>query len=220
MTIGKPTIAIIGGTGKEGTGLALRWARAGYQVIIGSRQAEKAVLAAQAINHQLEVDSTLGLENAQAAERAQICVLTVITAAHDQTVEYLKPKLMGKIVVDATSRVDYLDPQPPKPPSAAQRAQDILGSGTKVVAAFQNVPANVLKRAIDEPLEADVLVCSDDQEAAEKVVELAYAAGLSGYYAGKLANAIVVEGLTSILISMNKYYKRKNASVKITGIAQ
>lgn len=214
----KPTIAIIGGTGKEGTGLALRWALAGYDIIIGSRQQEKASLAAQVINHQLGIDKTLGMENRDAVSHASICVLTVVQSAHEQVVRDLKESLTGKILVDATSRVDYRDPHPPEPPSAAQHAQEILGPGVRVVAGFQNVPANALSREIAVPLDADVLVCSDDLEAAQIVMELAQSAGMHGYYAGKLDNAIVVEGLTSILISMNKYYKHKNASVKVTGI--
>ncbi len=213
-----PSIAIIGGTGKEGTGLATRWAAAGYTVIIGSRQADKAVIAAQAINSQLGIDRVRGMENSGAVSQAEVCVMTVIQAAHDQAVERLKEALTGKILVDATSRVDYRDPQPPEPPSAAQRAQQILGPGVRVVAAFQNVPANSLTRSIHEPLDADVLVCADDLEAGEQVVRLANAAGMHGYYAGRLANAIIVEGLTSILISLNKYYKQKNASIKVTGI--
>jgi NADPH-dependent F420 reductase len=213
-----PVIGIIGGTGKEGTGLALRWAAAGYQVIIGSRQAERAVEAAKAINQRIGSDRVAGKINADAALQADMCVMTVIQAAHQQAIEGLKNELQGKILVDATSRVDYRDPHVPEPPSAAQVAQQILGPKVRIVAAFQNIPAHSLRNSPGEPLDADALVCSDDLQAAEAVIKLAKAAGMRAYYAGELANAMVVEGLTAILISLNKYYKIKNASVRVTGI--
>ena len=215
-----PIIAIIGGTGKEGTGLAIRWAHAGYKIVIGSRQMDKARQTADKINLLLGIDNVSGLENKQAAERGDICVLTVLHAFHQQIVESLKDSVSGKILVDATSRVDYRDPRPPEPPCAAQVAQELLGPSVRVAAAFQSVPANSLYKAIDQALDADVLVCSDDPQAADQVVRLAQAAGMRGYYAGALANAIVVEGLTSILISLNKHYNVKNASVRIVGISE
>jgi hypothetical protein len=220
MTEPKPSIAIIGGTGKEGTGLALRWAYAGYKILIGSRQEQKANQTAERINVQLGIDTVGGLENSEAAKRGDICVLTVIQDAHQQIVESLRNKVEGKILVDATSRVDYRNPRPPEPPCAAQMTQELLGASVRVVGAFQNVPANSLYQAIEIPLDADVLVCSDDLEAAEQVIRLAQAAGMRGYYAGGLANSIVVEGLTSIMISLNKHYKSRNASVKIVGIPE
>jgi NADPH-dependent F420 reductase len=215
-----PTIAIIGGSGKEGTGLALRWAHAGYKIVIGSRLVDKARQAAERINSQLGVDSVSGLENVEAVKLGEICVLTVVQSAHQQAVESLKDVLQGKILVDATSRVDYHDPRPPEAPSAGQQSQASLGVTVRVVTAFQNVPANSLYMAIDQPMDADVLVCSEDIQAAEQVIKLAQAAGMRGYYAGGLNNSIIVEGLTSVLISMNKYYKIKNASIKISGITQ
>ncbi len=218
MTSNRPTIAIIGGTGKEGTGLALRWAAAGYDIVIGSREISKARQTAEMINLKLGKGSVIGLTNQEAAKMAEICVLTVQQSAHQQAIENLKEVLRGKILVDATSRVDYRDPRPPDPPSAGQQAQAILGSTTRVVAAFQNIPAQSLARGIGQSMDAEALVCSDDLDAAEQVLNLAISAGMRGYYAGGLANAVVVEGLTSILISLNKHYKVKNASIKITGI--
>jgi 8-hydroxy-5-deazaflavin:NADPH oxidoreductase len=213
-----PIISIIGGTGKEGSGLASRWAAAGYKIIIGSRQAEKARESAKEINLRLGLDIVIGMDNHQAIEAADICVLTVIQSAHDEILENLKDRLRGKILVDATSRVDFRNPRPPDPPSAAQHAQDLLGPSVRVVAAFQNVSAKSLTRGIGQSLDADILICSDDIQAAEMVIKLAYAAGMRGYYAGLLANATVVEGLTSILISINKYYGIKDASLMITGL--
>jgi 8-hydroxy-5-deazaflavin:NADPH oxidoreductase len=218
MTEPQPTIAIIGGTGKEGTGLALRWGCAGYKIVIGSRQIDKAKETAERINNELGIHVASGVENLEAAKMGEIVVLTVIQTAHEQVVDNLKEVLSGKILVDATSRVDYRDPRPPEPPSAGQRSQELLGASVRVVTAFQNVPANLLYKAINQPMDADVMVCSDDIHAAEEVVKLAQAAGMHGYYAGELNNSIIVEGLTSILISLNKYYKVKNASIRISGI--
>lgn len=213
-----PTLAILGGTGKEGPGLAMRWAYAGYPIIIGSRQLEKAQTTADELNEKLGVDTIRGLENGDAARAADICILTVVQHAHQQAVEGLKADLQGKILVDATARVEFRDPHPPGPPAAASYAQETLGSGVRVVAAFQNVPAHVLKKNLDEPLDADVLVCADDLDAAEQIIRLAQGGGMRAYYAGGLENSVVVEGMTAILISLNKHYKIKTASIGVTGI--
>lgn len=214
-----PVIAILGGTGKEGPGLAMRWANAGYSIIIGSRQAEKAEQTATDLNQKLGITTVRGLENGLAARAADICVLTVVQAAHQAALEGLKADLQGKILVDATARVDFRDPRPPAPPSAGRIAQDILGPGTRVVAAFQNVPAHALKKNLDQSLETDVLVCSNDLDAADQVIRLAEAGGMRAFYAGGLDNAIVVEGITSLLISINQRYGIKTATVGITGIS-
>lgn len=213
-------IAILGGTGKEGTGLALRWAAAGYEILIGSRQAEKARITAEQINQQLGITKVSGYSNGEAADRATICILTVAHTAHREAVESIKDRIDGKILVDATSRVDFLTPKPPSPPCAAEETQIIVGPNGRIVAAFQNVPAKSLRQNIGQPMEADILVCSDDLQAAEQVVALAQAAGMNGYYAGPLVNANVVEGITSILISLNRHYGVKNASIRITGVSR
>jgi NADPH-dependent F420 reductase len=218
QSVSLPTLAILGGTGKEGPGLALRWASAGYPVIIGSRLAEKARSTADELNAILGIDTIRGLENNQAAKLAQICVLTVVYTAHQPALESLKGDLRGKILVDATARVDFRNPLPPAPPSAGRMAQNLLGPQVRVVAAFQNVPAHTLRRNLSAALDLDVLICSDDITAAEEVIPLARAAGMRGYYAGGLDNAVVIEGITSVLISLNKYYKVKNASISITGL--
>ncbi len=218
MTEHLPTIAILGGTGKEGPGLALRWASAGYPIIIGSRQAEKAQATAAELANKLGVDTITGMENKDAARLADICVLTVVQSAHQQALEGLREALKGKVLVDATARIEFRDPKPPVQPSAARHAQTLLGGDVRVVAAFQNVPAHALKENLGQPLDADVLVCADDPAAAEETIQLAKAGGMRAYYAGGLDNAIVVEGLTAILISLNKYYGVKTASIGITGI--
>ncbi len=213
-----PVIAILGGTGKEGPGLASRWASAGYRIIIGSRQAEKAQATASELNTKLGIQAITGMSNREAASAADLCVLTVVQSAHQEALESVKGALHGKILVDATARVDFRDPRPPSPPSAARIAQDILGNDARVVAAFQNVPAHTLKKNLGEALEYDVLVCADDKEAAAQIISLAEGGGMRAYYSGGLDNAIVVEGLTSILISINQYYGVKNASVAVTGV--
>lgn len=218
MTKQKPIIAVLGGTGKEGPGLAMRWATAGYQIIIGSRQAEKAERVAAELNEELGIESITGLPNDDAAREADISVLTVVATAHQPALESLKEALHGKILADATARIDFREPKPPAPPSAAEIAQEILGDEVRVVAAFQNVPAHTLKKNLDGSIDTDVLVCSDDVDAADQVIQLTEAAGMRAYYAGGLKNAITVEGLTALLISLNKHYKSKTASIGITGI--
>lgn len=212
------TIAIIGGTGKEGMGLAVRWAAAGLKIVIGSRLEERARQSADNINHRLGIKSVQGMENKEAVRNADICVLTVVQSAHQQALESLRDDLQGKILIDATVRIDYKDPKPPAPPSSAEQAQRILGPEVRIVAAFQNVPAKSLSNTVDQPLNADVMVCSDDIQAAEQVIQLANVAGMRGYYAGTLENSNVIEGLTSILMSINKHYGIKDARIVVTGI--
>lgn len=213
-----PVLAILGGTGKEGPGLALRWASAGYSVIIGSRQSVKAEATAAELNTRLGIHTIQGMENGVAARLADICILTVMQSAHQDALVGLKQELQGKILIDTTARVDFRNARPPEPPAAARFAQNLLGAGVRVVAAFQNVPAHILKSNLGQPLETDVLVCSDDVEAAQAVIQLAQAGGMRAFYAGNLDNAVVVEGITALLISMNKHYSVKTASIAVTGI--
>ncbi len=212
------TLALVGGTGKLGPGLAMRWAQAGYRVIIGSRQAEKAQGIADELNEKLGIESIQGMENRAAVQNADIAVLTVKQNAHQATVESLKDVLSGKVVVDTTARVDFRDPKPPAAPSAPREAQKMIGPEARVVAAFQTVPAHRLQEDIEQPLDLDVLVCADDDDAADEVIKLVEGAGLNGFYAGDLDNALVVEGLTALLIAMNKHYETKKASIRIAGV--
>lgn len=214
----KPVIAVLGGTGKEGPGLAMRWAHAGYKVIIGSRQAEKAEATAAELNEKLGIETVTGLANEDAARAADINVLTVVATAHEPALRGLTGALKGKILVDATARVDFRAPRPPEAPAAAVTAQAILGPEARVVAAFQNVPAHALQHNLGGEIATDVLVCADDVAAAEQVMALAEAAGMKAFYAGGLVNALTVEGVTALLINMNKYYKVKTASIGITGV--
>lgn len=219
MNPSRPTLAVLGGTGKEGSGLALRWAQAGYNVIIGSRSAERAAQSAAELNALAGTTNVSGLGNAEAALAAPIVVLTVPPEAQLATLEGVKGELQGKILVDATARVDARNPRPPQGQASGRMAQDLLGPGVRVVAAFQNVPAHALKQ-LENELASDVLVCADDVAARAQVVALAEAAGMRAYEAGGLDNGLVVEGLTALIIAMNKRYKSKTGGIRISGITR
>jgi hypothetical protein len=214
------TVAILGGTGNLGPGLAMRWTSAGYQVIVGSREESKAKRIAEELNRQLDVESIQGMQNAEAAHNANICVLTVKADAHRPALESLQGAISGKILVDTTARVDFRDPKPPDPPSAPRLAQDILGEEARVVAAFQTVPAHTMKEGLGKTLQMDTLVCADDLEAAEEVIKLAQGAGIGAYYAGGLDDALVVEGMTALIIKMNRHYQSKDGALRVMGIAE
>jgi len=215
------TIAVIGGTGPEGTGLALRWARAGYRVIIGSRSSEKAIAHAQALTDRLGGTSVVaGMANPEAARVADLVVLTVPYEAHRTLLEELRPVLAGKILVDVT--VPLVPPgvttvHMPSAGSAGAEAQEVLGEQVSVVSAFQNVSKDHLADP-DEPINCDVFVCGNNKDAREQVLKLAEAAGMRGWDAGLIQNAMVAEGLTSILIGINKQYKVRGAGIRIVGV--
>ncbi len=213
------TISIIGGTGELGGGLAMRWAKAGLPVIIGSRDAARAAIAAEEINQAAGNDLARGMDNLAAAEAGDIVVLSVKFSHHKATLEQLRPVLKGKIVVDTT--VPLVPPkvmrvQLPPEGSAAVIAQQTLGEDCRVVSAFQNVSAGSLKH--DGGIKSHVLVAGDDPEAREAVVVLAEAAGYRAWHAGPLANSAASEALTSLLIFLNKKYKSHHAGIAITGI--
>jgi 8-hydroxy-5-deazaflavin:NADPH oxidoreductase len=214
------TIAVLGGTGKEGKGLAYRWARAGYRVLIGSRTAEKAIAAADEIKEMLgEGISIKGMSNFEAAREANIAVLTVPYAAHRDTLESIKEELKGKILVDVT--VPLVPPkvatvQMPAAGSAAQGAKQIVGNDVQGCAAFQNISYEHLTDNAN--VECDVLVTGTSKEARAETIRLVEAAGLRGWDAGPIENTVVVEGMTSILIGINKKYDSKHAGIKITGV--
>jgi NADPH-dependent F420 reductase len=215
------TIAVLGGTGKEGKGLAYRWAKAGYKVLIGSRSSERAVTAASEIMELSEGSSSVvGTSNLEAAQLAEIVVLTVPYSAHRETLESVKDALKGKLLIDAT--VPLAPPkvtkvQMPSAGSAAQEAKEILGDDVQVVAAFQNVS---YERLLDDDgdIECDVLVTGSSKEARAEAIMLVEAAGLTGWDAGPIENSVVVEGLTSVLININKQHGSTHAGIKITGV--
>ena len=221
----KPTIAILGGTGALGTGLARRWAQAGYPVVIGSRTIEKAQTALdelQAVMSERGVDAVAvtAADNDSAAEQASIVAITVPYDHQGSTLEGVKQHLEGKILIDVT--VPLRPPkvgkvQLPEAGSAGQEAQALLGEGVKVVSAFQNVAAHHLQEG--QGIACDVLVSGNDKEARAQVVELVEAAGMKGYSVGPIANAAAAEALTSILIQINRQFKC-HAGISITGIPE
>jgi len=213
------TIAVLGGTGKEGKGLAYRWAKAGYKVLIGSRSSERAVSAASEIMELLEGSSSIvGTSNLEAAQLAEIVVVTVPYSAHRETLESVKDVLKGKLLIDVT--VPLVPPkvskvQMPAAGSAAQEAKEIVGEGVEVVAAFQNISHELL--LTDSDVECDVLVTGTSKDARTEALRLVDAAGLTGWDAGPIENSVVVEGLTSVLININKQHGSTHAGIKITG---
>jgi hypothetical protein len=215
------SIAVIGGTGSLGGGLAWRWARAGYRVFIGSRDGAKAMAAAADLSARLPGKAISGHANPHAAAAGDLVVLAVPFAHQRPILEDIRPALAGKILVDTT--VPLMPPrvmrvQLPKQGCAALITQEIVGSGTTVVSAFQNVAADLL--AADAAPECDVLVAGDKAEAREVVVALAREAGFRAWHAGPLANAAAMEALTSVLIFINRHYRAEHAGVRLTGIAQ
>lgn len=220
MLSARKSIAIIGGTGAQGSGLALRWARCGHRVLLGSRDPEKAARACDELRARAPGATIAHASYAEAAAQAEIVVLTVPYAAQRLAVEAIRPHLGGKILVDATvplrppkvSRV-----QLPAGGSAVASSQELLGGSTRLVAAFQNVSARHL-RDPDHAIDCDVLVCGDDDEARETVIGLAGDIGLRAWHAGPLCNAAAVEALTSVLIAINLRYEADGAGIRITGI--
>ena len=213
-------IAVLGGTGKEGGGLALRWAHKGHRVIIGGRSAERAQEAAEAMNATLGSTLVSGAANPDAAAAADVVVLAVPYAAQQSTAREAAAGLAGKILIDVT--VPLVPPkvsrvQLPDGGSAVEAVQKMLGDGVRVVSAFQNISAHHLTK-LDEDVECDVLVCADDSEAADEVVELAQEIGLRAWNAGPLCNSVVAEGLTSVLIALNRRYKVPGSGIRITGV--
>ena len=214
-----PSVAVIGGTGALGNALATRWARAGYSVNLGSREAEKAHRAAEKLKLNSGLSNVVGLENAAAALTSDVVVLAVPYASHADILTDIKDAVDGKIVVDTT--VPLVPPkvgtvQLPPEGSAAQSAQNYLGKTVAVVSALQNVAAAKLQG--DKSIDCDVLVCGDKKSARDEVIKLIEALGLRGLHAGPLANSAAAEALTSILITVNRRYGVDGAGIRITGI--
>lgn len=219
----RPVLAILGGTGDLGTGLARRWAQAGYQVIIGSRSLEKAQAAVADLHEVLAERGVAELAvspmaNLDAAAAADIVTLTVPFSHQAATLEQVKPALQGKILIDVT--VPLVPPrvgrvQLPPEGSAGQIAQTILGEEVDVVSAFQNVAAAHLQEG--GGIQCDVLVCGNKKAAREEVIKLVEAAGMRGFHAGSINNAAAAEALTSVLIVINKQYNC-HAGITISGL--
>jgi NADPH-dependent F420 reductase len=217
---GRVIVSILGGTGEQGPGMALRWAKAGLDVIIGSRQQEKASRVAAELNQELGQDLIKGMANPDAAAVAEVIALTVPFSAHRSTIESVKEYLSGKIFIDVCVPLDENNPRKmhlPPAGSATEEAQEILGESVKVVAAFQNVSAHALRHH-EHPIDCDVLVCGNDKEARQTVLQLVEQMGLHAVDAGLAYNARIVESLTALLIGLNIRYKVKSSGIRITGL--
>jgi NADPH-dependent F420 reductase len=220
----RPVVAILGGTGAEGRGLGLRWAAAGYAVVLGSRDAARAEAVARELAASLEgrdgAVAPSGADNRTAAERADVVVLAVPYAAQASTLDAVREALAGKVLVDVAVPLrppEVATVRLPVAGSAAAEAQAQLGDGVRVVAAFQNVAAGKLAD-LGAAVDCDVLVTGDDAHAKRQTLDLAAAAGLRAFDAGPLANAGVVDGLTAILVGLNRRYGARNAGIRITNL--
>lgn len=212
------TIAILGGTGDLGTGLAIRWSRAGHRIVIGSRTLEKAQNAVAELAGKSPDTPAQAMTNADAAAAGDLVVLTVPAAHQISTLEGVRDHLKGKILIDVT--VPLVPPkvgtvQLPPEGCAGKRAQEFLGEDVRVVSAFQNIAAHLLQQ--DVTIECDVLVAGDSKEARQEVIDLISQAGLKGWHAGPIANAAAAEALTSILIQINRQGELSHAGIKIVG---
>jgi NADPH-dependent F420 reductase len=216
------TIAIVGGTGPEGSGLARRWAKAGENIIIGSRDAQRAADSAKQIREETGANVS-GAENKAACESAEIVVLTIPFEVHVEMLKHLKPALHpGQIVVDTTVPLAASAGDRATRTlgvwqgSAAQQAAELVPDGVPVVAAFHNVSAELLKG--DAPVDCDVIVCSDDKQAARRIRELARKIpGIRALDGGRLENARIVEQITALLIGFNIRHKG-HSGLRITGL--
>jgi NADPH-dependent F420 reductase len=213
-------IAILGGTGKEGAGLAMRWAQAGHSIIIGSRDAERARAKAAEMCAASKTKTITGDGNAAAAGLGEIVVVALPGTGLGATLPETREGCRGKVVVSTVVPLTFGGGRlftPPSQGSSAEEAQELLGSEARVIAAFQHIAAHELQ-AGDHPIECDLLHCGGDAEAKRVVTELAATIGLRAVDAGPLSNAGPIEGITALLATINRRYKLKNSGLKITGL--
>ncbi len=214
------SLAVIGGTGSEGSAIAARFAKAGVRVLIGSRDAMKAQNTANIINTKFGSKNVEGYSNRDAATKADVVLLSIPYDGMKPILEDLKTAVQGKIVINIASSLDperksraKLNPKG----SITAEVQEFFGEGTKVVAAFQNISPEQLEK-FDSKIETDVLVCGGDKEAREAVVAMIRKTGIEAFDAGVLANAVVVETMTAVLIYINIKYKMKGAGISLVGV--
>lgn len=215
-----PVLAIIGGTGKEGNALAARFALAGVHVLIGSRDAAKAQLAASDLRARVSGATVEGYSNQDAAAKADVVLLSVPYEGMQPILESIREAARGKIVINIASALDLERKSRAKVPAAGSitaEIQQFFGDTAKVVAAFQNISPEKLE-SVDEQIDSDVLVCGGDKEARATIVDLIRRIGIDAFDAGVLANAVAVETLTAILIAVNIKHKIKGAGIRLTGV--
>jgi NADPH-dependent F420 reductase len=211
-------VAIVGGTGNLGSALALRLGAPGVKIIIGSRDAEKAKKAVETLKPNLRAGEMVGMTNQEAVKDANFVVIAVPYEGQAQIIQDLKGQVAGKIIIDAVVPLNKIKPFVPPAGSALQEAQQILGDEAPVIGALHNISAVDLSD-VDSPL-GDVLVCGDNAEAKQKVMEIITRIGARAFDGGPASNAYVIEGLTGVIISLNRKYKSKHGSIKITGIGE
>lgn len=214
------SLAVIGGTGSEGSAIAARFAKAGVRVLIGSRDAMKAQNTANIINTKFSSNNVEGYSNREAAAKADVVLLSIPYDGMKPIIEDLKTVVQGKIVINIASSLDperksraKLNPKG----SITAEVQEFFGQDTKVVAAFQNISPEQLEK-FDSKIETDVLVCGGDKEAREAVVAMIRKTDIEAFDAGVLANAVVVETMTAVLIYTNIKYKMKGAGIRLVGV--
>jgi NADPH-dependent F420 reductase len=210
------TVAIVGGTGNLGSALALRLGAPGVKVVIGSRDAEKAKNAVQTLKPKMRAGEMEGTTNPGAVRDADFVVIAVPYEGQAQMVQDLKGQVAGKIIINTVVPLNKGKPFVPSAGSALQEAQQILGDEAPVIGALHNISAVDLGEA-DASL-GDVLVCGDNANAKQRVMEIIRRIGAQPFDGGPASNAYVIEGLTGVIIYLNRKYKSKHGSIRITGI--
>ena len=213
-------IGILGGTGKEGAGLAQRWALGGHEVIIGSRDADRARAKAADLSALAGGAAIAGMSNLDAAQAAAVVVLTLPSAGLGSTLVPLKDACRGKVVISTVVPLSFGGGRlftPPPQGSSAEEVQELLGAEARVVAAFHHIAAHELS-ATGHDIDCDLLLCGGDADAKKAVAELGRGMGLRAVDVGALTNAGPLEGITAVLATINRRYKLKNSGIKITGL--
>jgi 8-hydroxy-5-deazaflavin:NADPH oxidoreductase len=212
-------IGIVGGTGKEGAGLALRWAQSGHEVVIGSRDAERARAKAAELGALARAPIS-GALNRDAAATAEVIVLTLPASGLAATLGDLRDVCRGKVVISTVVPLTFGGGRlftPPPQGSSAEEVQELLGPEARVVAAFHHIAAHELA-STDHAIDCDLLLCGGDAEAKKTVADLAASMALRAVDVGPLTNAGAVEGITAVLATINRRYKLKGSGIKITGL--
>ncbi len=220
------SVAIIGGTGIQGRALAARFASAGIPVVLGSRDAERGAAAAAALNRQLGLDSIRGTSNREAAQQADLVLLSVPYEGMQPILQDLREAVQDKIVINIASALNpekKTRAQVPPGGSITAEIQQFFGECTRVVAAFQHVSPEKLDARDPATgafarIDSDILVCGGDRKARDLVIQLARQAGMDAFDAGTIANAVAVETFTAVLIALNVRYKVFGAGIRVTSV--
>lgn len=213
-------IAVLGGTGNLGYGLAARMAAAGHRVFIGSRDAQRAQAAAAALNELTSTQNLIGRTNAQAIEQAEIVIVAVPAAAQAETLQGIAAAVGDRVIVDATVSLnpkDVTSTLPPEEGSCALRARALLPEGSRVVAAFHTLSGKLLAD-LSKEVSADALVCGDHADAKGTVGVLCESMGMKAIDVGPLSRSSTLEQLTAMIIGLNKRYRRAHVGVHFTGL--